>query len=105
MFWMCVRDARHVLAQVDGFRVNPGDDKASEKRKVFPTTDEGQKCERMMQTRKQMGDQCTQAKDVLENSIQQFYSPWEYPGLPELGKYQKCVPEGTTCPGNMTSYK
>ena len=89
MFWMCRHDTRHLLAQVNGFWVNPDSDKASGRKKVFPTTDEGQKCEKKtMWTRKQMGDQCSQAKDVFANSIQWFYSPQEYPGLSELGKYQ-----------------
>lgn len=105
MFWMCRHNARCVLVQVDGFRVNPDDDKANEKRKVFPTTDKGRKCKRMMQRRKQMGNQCTQVKDILGNSIQRLYSLQEYPGLPKLGKYQKHVSKGTTCPGNMTGYK
>ena len=47
--------------------MNPGNDKVNKRRKVFLTKDKGQECERIMQMRKQMGDQCTWVKDVLQN--------------------------------------
>ena len=59
MFWMCGHDARCVLVQVDGFLVNPDNDKANRRKKVFLTTDEGWKCESMMRMRNEwVGKRC-----------------------------------------------